>query len=128
MKHFFFPITWLSGFFRGKETGGKQKGRQAWFLLLSGIQTCSSLRRKEVAQTAQAHFPNKLLVINPIFCQTFLYLFSSPLSTKISSRLFWQKLPNKIKPFKCPAEEGKKWNCFVFFACQSFESFPALCW
>ena len=126
MKCLFFRITWSSGVFGGKETVGNQKGRQAWFLLLSGVQVHSSLRRKEVAQTAQVHFPNQLLVIKPILCQSFLYLFSSPLSTKISSRLFWQITAQQSKAFQMPRGGKEKVKLFCLFCMPELWNLPSI--
>ena len=126
MKCFFFRITWSSGVFGGKETVGKQKGRQAWFLLLSGVQVHSSLRRKEVAQTAQVHFPNQLLVIKSILCQSFLYLFSSPLSTKVSSRLFWQITAQQSKAFQMPKWGREEVKLFCLFCMPELWKLPRI--
>ena len=126
MECFFFPITWLSGVFGGMETGGKQKRRQAHFLLLSVVQVHSSLRRKEVPQTAQAHFPNQLLVIKPILCHSFLYLFSSPLSTKISSRLFWQITAQQSKAFQMPKWGREEVKLFCLFCMPELWKLPSI--
>ena len=128
MKCLFFRITWSSGVFGGRETVGKQKGRQAWFLLLSGVQVHSSLRRKEVAQTAQVHFPNQWLVIKPILCQSFLYLFSSPFPPKSPLGYFGKNCPAKYSLSNAQGKKGRREEVklFCLFCMPELWKFPSI--